>query len=60
VAPTEGEVDAEIEKLAAASRRPAPAVRRMMEKGGDLDALRAGLREQQTLDLLIRHATVHP
>ena len=60
VAPTEAEVDAEIEKLAAASRRPAPAVRRMMEKGGDLDASARGLREQQTLDLLIRHATVHP
>jgi trigger factor len=60
VAPAEVEVDAEIEKLAAASRRPAPAVRRMMEKGGELDSLRASLREQQTLDLLIRHATVHP
>jgi trigger factor len=60
VVPTEADVDAEVEKLATASRRPAPAVRRMMEKGGDLDALRAGLREQLTLDLLIRHATVHP
>ena len=60
VAPTEDDMDAEIEKLAAASRRPAPAVRRMMDKGGELEALRAGLREQQTLDLLIRHATVHP
>jgi trigger factor len=59
VAATEADVDAEIEKLAAASRRPAPAVRRMMEKAGDVEALRAGLREQQTLDLLIRHATVH-
>jgi len=46
--------------LARASRRPAPALRRMMEKGGELEALRSGLREQQTLDLLIRHATVHP
>jgi trigger factor len=60
VAPTETDVDAEIEKLAAASRRPGPAIRRMMEKGGDLEALRARLREQQTLDLLIRHAAVHP
>jgi hypothetical protein len=32
----------------------------MMEKSGDLEALRSGLREQQTLDLLIRHATVRP
>jgi trigger factor len=60
VVTAETEIDTEIEKLAAASRRPAPAVRRMMEKGGDLDNLRASLREQQTLDLLIRHATVHP
>ena len=60
MAPTEADVEAEIEKLATASRRPAPAVRRMMEKSGDLDALRSGLREQQTLDFLIRHATVHP
>jgi trigger factor len=60
VAPTEADVEAEIDKLAAASRRPAPAVRRMMEKSGDLEALRSGLREQQTLDLLIRHATVRP
>ena len=60
IAPTEADVEAEIEKLATASRRPAPAVRRMMEKSGDLDALRSGLREQQTLNFLIRHATVHP
>jgi trigger factor len=60
VSPTEADVEAEIEKLAAATRRPAPAVRRMMERDGDLEGLRARLREQQTLDLLIRHATVHP
>lgn len=60
VAPSDADVDAEIERLATASRRPAPAVRRMMEKSGDLEALRSGLREQQTLDFLIRHATVHP
>ena len=60
VAPTEADVEAEIAKLAAASHRPAPALRRMMERSGELEALRAGLREQQTIDLLIRHATVHP
>jgi trigger factor len=60
IAPTDADVEAEIEKLATASRRPTPAVRRMMEKSGDLDALRSGLREQQTLDFLIRHATVYP
>jgi trigger factor len=56
--PADAEVDAEVEKIARASQRPAPAVRRMMEKSGDLEALRAGLRERKTLDFLIEHATV--
>jgi hypothetical protein len=30
----------------------------MMEKSGDLQALRHGLRERKTLDLLIEHAKV--
>ena len=55
----EAEVDAEVEKIASASQRPAPAVRRMMEKSGDLEALRQGLRERKTLDFLIQHASVH-
>ena len=58
IAPGEPDVEAELEKLAAASRRPAPAIRRMMEKSGDLDALRHGLREKKTLDLLIEHARI--
>jgi len=29
-----------------------------MEKSGDLEALRIGLRERKTLDFLIGHATV--
>jgi len=37
-------------------RRPPCGV--MMEKSGDLEALRLGLRERKTLDLLIEHATV--
>src|SRR5439155_1445460 len=52
------EVEGEVEKIARASQRPAPTVRRMMEKSGDLEALRLGLRERKTLDLLIEHATV--
>ena len=55
---SEADLEAEIEKFARASQRPAPAVRRMMEKSGDLDALRHGLRERKTLDLLIEHAHV--
>ncbi len=56
--PADDEVEAEVEKIARASQRPAPAVRRMMEKSGDLEALRIGLRERKTLDFLIGHATV--
>jgi trigger factor len=55
---SEADLEAEIEKFARASQRPAPAVRRMMEKSGDLDALRHGLRERKTLDLLIEHAHI--
>jgi trigger factor len=55
---SEEELDAEVEKFARASQRPAPAVRRMMEKSGDLDALRHGLRERKTLDLLVEHTRV--
>jgi len=58
LAPSEDDVEAEVEKFAKASQRPAPAVRRMMEKSGDLDALRHGLRERKTLDLLIEHARI--
>jgi trigger factor len=60
LAPGETEVDAEVEKFARASQRPTPAVRRMMEKSGDLDALRHGLRERKTLDLLVEHTRVSP
>jgi trigger factor len=56
--PAETDVDAEIEKLARASQRPAPAVRRMMEKSGDLEGLRHGLRERMTFDFLVQHASI--
>jgi len=58
VAAADADVEAEVEKLARASQRPAPAVQRMMDKSGDLQALRHGLRERKTLDLLIEHAKV--
>ena len=57
-APGDGELDAELEKIAEATQRPAPAVRRMMEKSGDLEGLRHGLRERMSLDFLIRHASI--
>ena len=56
IAVPDEEVDGEVEKIAAAGQRPAPAVRRMMDKSGDLEALRLGLRERKTLDFLIEHA----
>ncbi|MBI3636486.1 MAG: trigger factor [Candidatus Rokubacteria bacterium] len=56
--PGEAEVDAEVEKIAQSAGRPAPAVRRMMEKSGDLESLAAGLRERMTLDFLINDANV--
>lgn len=59
IAVPDDEVEAEVEKIAAAGQRPALAVRRMMEKSGDLEALRLGLRERKTLGVLIEHAQTH-
>lgn len=53
-------VEAEVVRLAEAAQRPAPAIRRMMEKSGDLEALRRGLRERMTFDFVIDHAAIRP
>ena len=58
IAPSDADVDAEVERLAQASQRPAPAIRRMMEKSGDLDALRRGLRDRMTLEMLVGEAKI--
>ena len=58
LAPGEEQVDAEVERIAQASQRPAPAVKRMMEQSGDLDSLRYSLREARTLDFLIEKAQI--
>ena len=58
LAPSDADVDAEVEKLAQASQRPTPAVRRMMEKSGDLEGLRQGIRDRMTLELLVANAKV--
>jgi trigger factor len=55
----DAEIEGEVDKIAKASQRPVPAVRRMMEKSGDLESLRHGLRERKTLDFLIEHASIH-
>jgi trigger factor len=60
LAPADADVDAEVERIAQAGQRPAPAVRRMMEKSGDLEALRRGLRERMTLQFLIDRAQIRP
>jgi trigger factor len=49
----DGDVDAEVERLAQASQRPAPAVRRMLEQSGDLEGIRHTLGERKTVDFLI-------
>ena len=58
IAPTDADVEAEVEKLAQASQRPTPALRRMMEKSGDLEGLRQGIRDRMTLELLVANAKV--
>ncbi|MBI4560941.1 MAG: trigger factor [Candidatus Rokubacteria bacterium] len=56
--PSDDDVGLEVEKIAKASRRAAPAVRRLMEKSGELETLRLALQEARTLDVLIQHAVV--
>jgi trigger factor len=56
--PTDGDIDAEVEKIAVANNRPAPAVRRIMSDNGDLEGLRHSLRESRTLEFLISKSTV--
>ena len=58
--PSEADVEAEVERLARSSQRPAPAVRSMLERDGDLERLRISLMEKRTLDFLIERATVAP
>ncbi len=58
--PDEALVDAEVERIARSSQRPAPAVRSMLEQNGDLERLRVSLMEKRTLDFLIERATITP
>jgi trigger factor len=51
--PADADVEAEVERLAQASQRPAPAVRRMLEQSGDLEGIRHTLGERKTVDFLI-------
>jgi trigger factor len=56
--PGEADIDAEIARIAADTGRPVAAVRGMLEKRDDLEALRLRVQESRTLDFLIRQATV--
>ena len=58
--PGDADVDAEVERLAHASQRPAPAVRRMLEQSGDLQGIRHSLGERKTLDFLIEKNQANP
>ncbi len=58
--PSEADVEAEVERLARSSQRPAPAVRSMLERSGDLERLRISLMVKRTLDFLIERATIAP
>jgi len=56
--PSEADIEAEIEKIAVANNRPAPAVKRMMDQSGGLAGLRHSLGEARTMDFLISKASV--
>jgi trigger factor len=57
---TDADAEAEIERFAQASQRPAAAVRAMFEQSGDLSRIRASLGEKRTLDFLIERAAITP
>jgi len=56
IEPLEAEVQAEVARLAERLKKSPEALRRQMEKEGDLGALRARIREEKTLDLVKANA----
>jgi trigger factor len=58
LAPTDAEVDEEVEKIANASQRSPQAVRRLLEKNGDLEEIRRTLRDVKSMEFLIQHASI--
>jgi trigger factor len=58
LAVTEAEVEAEIARLAQESGRAPQALRSVLQRGGDLDHLRLGLREAKVLKLLVDNARI--
>ena len=56
IEPLEAEVQAEVARLAERLKQSPEALKRQMEKEGDLSALRARIREEKTLDLVKANA----
>jgi trigger factor len=54
--PSEADVEAEIAAIATQTQRTPAAVRGLMEKRGEIEGLRARLREDRALDFVIRNA----
>jgi trigger factor len=52
----DSELEAEITRIAERRRRPRESVRMRLEKDGEIEALRARMREDKTLDLLKANA----
>jgi trigger factor len=57
---TEAEVEAEVARIAQETGRAPQAVRSLLQRGGDLDHMRLGLREAKTLRLLVDNARIEP
>jgi trigger factor len=57
---SEADLDAELARLAQDSGRAPQAVRALLERQGDLEAMRHALRERKVLDLLVGQAHVQP
>jgi trigger factor len=55
---TDADVDAEVGRLAARAGQSQEAMRRQLEKEGDLGTLRSRIREEKTLDLLKTNASI--
>lgn len=57
---SETELDAEIDRLARDSGRSSQTVRALLQRSGELEGMRFGLREAKVLKLLVEQADIHP
>ena len=57
---SDADLDGEIERLAAESGRAPQAIRSLLQRGGDLEGMRLGLREAKVLALLVERADIQP